>query len=71
MCVGLADGDWDIVEVGDRIVFKSPTRSGTTKAERKVNGFWMNGFPTVRFQGWGDFVVKPSEILEVKKAGEL
>lgn len=53
-------------EIGDTIIFKSPTRNGNIKATRKINGTF-NGLPTVRFNGWADFVIKQNEILDIWK----
>lgn len=56
------------VKVGDRIRFRAATRWSNAAVWRKVNGFWANGMPTVRFGGWDNFVVQPGEILEVERA---
>lgn len=58
------------IEVGDRIIFRSATRSGNFKANRIVNGFRSGGKPTVRFNGFHDFVVRPDEIMDVIKEEE-
>lgn len=56
------------IKVGDYIIFKAATRSGYTKARRKVNGFWGNtGMPTVGYHGWSNFAVRHHEIIEVEK----
>ena len=52
-------------EIGDRIKFRAVTRWSNQTLVRVVNGYWSNGFPTVRAHGCADFVVKPKEILEV------
>jgi len=52
------------IKLGDRITFKAVTRWGDSKATRKVNGFHA-GCPTVRYGGWGDFVVRHNEISQV------
>ena len=52
-------------KTGQKITFKSPTRSGNTKATRLINGSWC-GLPTVRFHGWSNFVIKENEIIEKK-----
>lgn len=58
------------IEVGDRITFKACTRYSNNKVTRKVNGFWgSTDSPTVRYEGWSDFAVKPSEIIEVHPQG--
>ena len=58
-----------LMKVGDRITFRAVTRWSNGKAEtRKVNGFTELGWPTVRFGGWGEFVVRPSEVVHVHKA---
>jgi hypothetical protein len=52
------------IKVGDRITFRSPTRAyGNAKATRVVTGFWR-GEPTVRYHGWGDFIVHNREIID-------
>lgn len=57
------------IEIGDYIVFKAATRSGYTKARRKVNGFWgMTDMPTVGYHGWSNFAVRRDEIIAVEKA---
>lgn len=56
------------VEVGDVITFKSPTRYSNEKAKRKVVGICsLTGYPEVRYAGWGNFLVKPKEIIKVEK----
>jgi len=53
-------------KIGDTIEFKSPTRSGDTKAIRIINGtFGLDNLPTVRFNGWSNFVIKPNEIIDI------
>ena len=49
---------------GQKITFKSPTRSGNKKATRVINGTF-NGLPTVRFNGWVNFVVRQNEIIKI------
>lgn len=63
----------DEINVGDEIVFKSPTRSGYRKAKRKITGFRDYG-PDVakcatvtQYHGWKDFAVKLDEIISVEK----
>ena len=51
---------------GQKITFKSPTRSGNLKATRIINGTF-NGLPTVRFNGWVNFVIRQKEIIEINK----
>ena len=51
-------------KTGQRITFKSPTRNGNVKAIRVINGTF-NGFPTVRFNGWSNFVIRQNEIIEI------
>ena len=51
-------------KTGQTIVFKSPTRSGNIKAKRIITGSFR-GFPTVRFNGWHDFVIRQNEIIEI------
>jgi len=63
----------DIVP-GDTITFKSMVRSGNIKAVRKVTGHYtLEGKNTgqvsvTKFHGWTDFIVRPHEILEIRKA---
>lgn len=64
------------MEIGDRIKFRVCLRSGFKTATRKVNGFWVEKIggkrtPTVRFNGFESFIVKPSEVLEVIKTPEV
>ena len=49
---------------GKRITFKSPTRNGNIKATRIINGTF-NGLPTVRFNGWVNFVIRQNEIIKI------
>lgn len=56
------------IRLGDRITFRSPTRDGTKTLTRVVNGFWVNGNPTVRAHGWSNFVVAAHEISQVSNA---
>jgi len=49
---------------GQKITFKSPTRNGNVKAIRIINGTF-NGLPTVRFNGWVNFVIRQNEIIEI------
>jgi|14_taG_2_1085336.scaffolds.fasta_scaffold163346_2 hypothetical protein len=51
-------------KIGQKITFKSATRSGYAKATRLINGSWC-GLPTVRFHGWSNFVIKEDEIIEI------
>lgn len=57
-----------IIQIGDRITFRAVTRYGTPKLTRVVNGFWINGNPTVRAHGWPNFVVRPHEITAILQA---
>ena len=65
------------IKIGDLITFRSPTRSGTTKAKRKGTAFWTDhsrgskGVHVTKFHGWNDFVVFEHEILEHEKAEEV
>ena len=62
--------------VGDRLTFKAATRWSCAKATRKVNGFYnlyaddgctiRDKYPTVRYGGWPDFVVRPYEIISIE-----
>lgn len=56
------------IKRGDRIKFKAATRSDFKSVWRVVNGFWLDGRPTVRYHGYSNFVVSASEIQEVAKA---
>lgn len=51
-------------KLGQRITFKSPTRDGCIKATRVINGVY-NGLPTVRFNGWSEFVIRENEIINI------
>ena len=56
------------LNVGDRIKFKAATRDSYKAVWRKVNGFWgTTGMPTVAYNGWADFAVRISEVLEVER----
>lgn len=55
------------LKLGDRIKFRAVTRWSDKPVWRKVNGF-CNDHPTVRYGGWSQFVVRPTEIIEVKAA---
>ena len=55
------------IKVGDRIKFKAATRNSYNAVWRQVNGFWGNtSMPTVRFEGWSNFAVKISEVIEIE-----
>ena len=56
---------------GDRIRFRAPTRWSCRPVWRVVNGLDPHrpGRVTVRFGGWGAFVVMPHEILEIELRG--
>jgi hypothetical protein len=49
----------EIIRVGDRIQFRSPTRDGARTVWRKVVA--LNPI-RVRFQGWSEFQVHDDEI---------
>jgi hypothetical protein len=51
-------------KIGQKIVFKSPTRDGNFKAKRIINGNFK-GLPTVKFNGWHHFVIRQNEIIEI------
>jgi hypothetical protein len=53
-----------VIKLGDRIKFKSATRWSGKAATRVVNGF-HNGCPTVRYSGWGKFIVRLEEVIEI------
>ena len=52
------------INIGDRITFRAACVWSDRTQIRVVNGF-VNGFPTVRFGGWPNFLVRPDEILSV------
>lgn len=52
------------IKVGDRIRFRSPTRSSDEQVWRKVVG--LDPF-RVRFQGWSEFQVHDDEISDHEK----
>ena len=67
------------IKMGDRIKFRAATRWSCAAVWRKVNGFrkdpvfnWRDGvtsnWPTVRYGGHSDFVVRSDEIIEVNPA---
>lgn len=51
------------MKIGDWIKFKSPTRAGNKSAVRKINGF-KGDKPTVKFNGWSNFIILPNEIID-------
>lgn len=55
------------LEIGDRITFKAATRASFAKLTRVVNGFWVDGRPTVRAHGYGEFIVDWREIQSVQR----
>lgn len=57
------------IRVGDRIKFKSATRSHCRKAWRIVNGF-IYGRPTVRYHSCPEFMVRRKEITAMEQAGD-
>ena len=52
------------IKKGDRITFKSATRSGAPTLTRVVNGKFTH-LPTVRAHGLGAFVVRLHEITHI------
>lgn len=52
------------ISKGDRITFRAATRWSHATATRIVNGFY-NGWPTVRYGGCPNFIVKHHEISAV------
>ena len=52
-------------KIGQKITFRSLTRDGNFKAQRIINGDFR-GLPTVRFNGWSNFVIKEREIIEIE-----
>lgn len=58
-----------LLKIGDRIKFKATTRSGSRTVWRKITGFYGNtNLPTVRYDGWNNFLVYHHEILDVEYA---
>ncbi len=55
-----------IPRVGDRITFKSATRSHYRRATRLVRRVNPDGSCEVGYHGWANFVVYPHEILDVQ-----
>ena len=53
------------IKLGDRIKFRVTVRDGTKTATRIVTGFHC-GNPEVHFNTYRDFVVRLSEIIEVR-----
>lgn len=51
-------------KIGQTIVFKALTRDSYKKATRKINGS-HRGSPTVRYNGWNNFIIQPYEIIEI------
>ena len=54
------------IKIGDKITFRPLTRWGAPLLTRLVNGFDSLGRPTVRYNGWSDFIVKWDEIIKVQ-----
>ena len=57
------------MKLGDYIKFRVALREGMRTATRKITGFY-DGKPTVGFNGYRDFIVRPAEILEVLAEGQ-
>jgi hypothetical protein len=54
------------IEIGDKVLFQSPTRSHCRKAIRTVTGKTPNGFIRVsKYHGWTGFIVRHDEVLGV------
>jgi len=60
----------DKIMKGDRIKFRAWTRDHCRDAVRKVTGRHYTGRVTVRYFGWGDFVLDNEEIIEHYPQGE-
>ena len=56
------------LQIGDRIKFFATCRWSTKSTWRKINGFWYNGMPTVRYAGCAQFVIHWDEITELQPA---
>lgn len=54
----------DLIKKGDRIKFKAWTRDHCKEAVRIVTGRHYTGRITVRYFGWGDFILNSNEIIE-------
>jgi len=63
------------LRVGDRIYFRAPTRWADRAVWRVVNGFALRRktptslvepWPTVRYGGHSEFLVRPHEILNTE-----
>jgi len=57
------------IEVGDYITFKAATRAGCRKARRKVVEIGLH-YLMVKYHGWDNFAVDPSEVIKVEKKDE-
>lgn len=55
----------DAIKIGDRIKFRAITRWSGAAVWRIVTGIQP---VTVRYGGWGQFVVRPDEIIAVRSA---
>ena len=44
------------IKIGDRITFRAVTRFTGAEVTRKVRGFCYNGKPTVKYEGYDDFI---------------
>ena len=52
--------------IGDKIKFKAATVWGDKPATRIIRGFSPgHNFPMVKYGGWDNFIVRPSEISEI------
>ena len=55
------------LKIGDMVEFKAITFYKSYKSIRKINGFDRKGLPTVKFQGWDNFVLTENEIIRLIK----
>lgn len=56
------------MQIGDLLTFKAATRYSFAKATRKIKGFDHLGRPLVKYAGWSEFIVRPSEIISWESA---
>jgi len=54
-------------DIGKKVTFRAATRWGNDKATRVIKNVNAQGNAEVRFGGWGNFIVRPHEIIEVHR----
>lgn len=54
--------------IGDRVTFRSIARWSAKAQTRVVKAVEPDGHVQVRYGGWGDFRVRPDEIVAIKRS---